>query len=96
MNGRYMTPEEFEAIKNRALAFQNEDALALIQQIETLAAGAAAFKRAARKEQQLRQRYYAALLKAQSVLRVNVKKLKKDDLADLAVMVRDDVAEALG
>lgn len=95
MNGQYMTAEEFEAIKNRALAFQNVDALKLIDQIETMAQGAAAVKRAAQKEQQLRQRYYAALLKARGALGVNVKKLKKDELANLAVMVRDDVVEAL-
>lgn len=95
MKGKYMSTEEFEAIKLRAIQRNNKDALKLIEQIETMAQGAAAVKRAAQKEQQLRQRYYAALLKARGALGVNVKKLKKDELANLAVMVRDDVAEAL-
>lgn len=96
MNGQYMTADEFEAIKNRAMAFQNEDALKLIEQIETLAAGAAAFKRAVRKEQQLRQQYHAALMRTRTALCVNVRKLKKDELADLALLVREEIVGALG
>lgn len=95
MKGKYMSTEEFEAIKRRAIRKNNKDALKLIEQIETMAQGAAAVKRAAQKEQALRQRYYAALLKARGALGVNVKKLKKHELANLAVMVRDDVVEAL-
>jgi len=96
MNGQYMTPEEYEAIKNRASAFQNEDALKLIEQIETLAAGAAAFKRAVRKEQQLRQQYHAALMRTRAALGVNLRKLKKDDLVTTVEIVREEVAVALG
>lgn len=91
-----MSTEEFEAIKNRASAFQNEDALKLVEHIETMAQGVTAVKRAAQKEQQLRQRYYAALLKSRAVLGVNVRKLKKRELEDVAEMVRDEIAGALG